>query len=59
VEATLIAAWCELRQDYRHFRADRVAAAAVLEERFDARGGQLTSEWLALRVSEDSQVGRF
>jgi predicted DNA-binding transcriptional regulator YafY len=28
VQATLIGAWCELRQDYRHFRADRVADSA-------------------------------
>ena len=25
VQATLIGAWCELRQDYRHFRADRIS----------------------------------
>src|SRR5919197_402725 len=30
VQATLIGAWCELRQDYRHFRADRISALAVL-----------------------------
>ena len=46
VQATLIGAWCELRQDYRHFRADRVDAAQVLEERYPADGGRLMTEWL-------------
>ena len=27
-QARMIAAWCELRQDFRHFRADRVLALA-------------------------------
>jgi predicted DNA-binding transcriptional regulator YafY len=27
IEATLVAAWCELRADYRHFRADRITSA--------------------------------
>ena len=26
VEATLVSAWCELRDDFRHFRVDRVQA---------------------------------
>jgi predicted DNA-binding transcriptional regulator YafY len=34
VEATLVCAWCELRNDIRHFRTDRIVAAAVLNEPF-------------------------
>jgi len=34
VEATLVCAWCELRNDVRHFRTDRIVAAAVLDEPF-------------------------
>ena len=34
VQATLIGAWCELRRDYRHFRADRVTALSVLDARY-------------------------
>jgi predicted DNA-binding transcriptional regulator YafY len=41
----LIAAWCELRQDFRHFRADRVAGAVFLEERYPARPAALRSAW--------------
>ena len=29
----LLAAWCELRQDFRHFRTDRIVAAEFLDER--------------------------
>jgi predicted DNA-binding transcriptional regulator YafY len=34
VEATLVCAWCELRNDVRHFRTDRVISADVLDEGF-------------------------
>ena len=49
VDVTLIGAWCELRQDYRHFRVDRIASSAMLDERFPADNGRLMAEWLALR----------
>jgi len=49
VDVTLIAAWCELRADYRSFRADRIVTSKVLDDRFPADNGRLTAEWLALR----------
>jgi predicted DNA-binding transcriptional regulator YafY len=48
VEVTLVCAWCELRNDYRHFRADRIEAAKVLPESFAADRKRLLSGWLAL-----------
>jgi predicted DNA-binding transcriptional regulator YafY len=48
VEVTLLCAWCELRNDYRHFRADRIEAAAALPESFAADRERLLSGWLAL-----------
>jgi predicted DNA-binding transcriptional regulator YafY len=51
VEATIIAAWCELRRDYRHFRADRISSAVVLDEPFPTGGGKLMADWLALTRS--------
>ena len=48
VEATLVCGWCELRDDYRHFRADRIEAAAVLPESFAAERKRLLDGWLAL-----------
>jgi len=49
VDVTLIAAWCELRGDYRHFRADRILRSEVLEERYAADSGALMAEWMAER----------
>ncbi len=51
VQATLIGAWCELRQDYRHFRADRVSMLTVLDEHYPSDNGRLMAEWLALLQS--------
>jgi predicted DNA-binding transcriptional regulator YafY len=48
VEATLICAWCELRNDYRHFRADRIERAEVLADTFLHEKQRLLSGWLAL-----------
>ena len=48
VNATLIAAWCEMRTDYRHFRVDRIENMTVLEEHYPPDGGKLMAGWLAL-----------
>ncbi len=37
----ILAAWCELRHDFRHFRADRIVAAEFLEARYPARPMEL------------------
>ena len=50
VQATLVGAWCELRQDYRHFRADRITSVVVLDERYPSDNGRLMAEWLRLRA---------
>jgi predicted DNA-binding transcriptional regulator YafY len=52
VEATLISAWCELRKDFRHFRADRVQALTVLDIGFPVPGRALMADWLK-RFSRD------
>jgi predicted DNA-binding transcriptional regulator YafY len=48
VDVTLIAAWCELRNDFRHFRVDRIATSTTLDERFPTDHARLLAEWLAL-----------
>lgn len=40
-----IVAWCELRQDFRNFRTDRVVVAAFLDERYPVRPGVLRARW--------------
>ena len=44
----LSARWCELSDEFRHFRVDRIRSARVLDERFPADSGRLFAEWLAL-----------
>jgi predicted DNA-binding transcriptional regulator YafY len=41
----LLAAWCEWRADYRHFRLDRIRSLTVLEERMPRRRGVMYREW--------------
>lgn len=41
----VLAAWCELRGDYRHFRADRIIALTPLETRYPRRRQVLLREW--------------
>jgi len=45
VQATVIAAWCELRKDFRHFRADRIVELCVLDDRFEDRAESLRTAW--------------
>lgn len=40
----LLAAWCELRQGYRHFRTDRIGEFA-LKEKYPRRRTALLQEW--------------
>jgi len=41
----LLVAWCELRQDFRHFRTDRMIGAETLDETIGLRQGELRRRW--------------
>jgi predicted DNA-binding transcriptional regulator YafY len=41
----LMVGWCELRQDFRSFRTDRVDEAEFLEERYPERPAMLRARW--------------
>lgn len=41
----VLAAWCELRQDFRHFRVDRIASLEIDETRYPRRRAALLSAW--------------
>lgn len=43
----MLAAWCELRRDFRHFRADRVCALVDTGERYPSRRHLLIKRWRA------------
>ncbi len=44
----VLAAWCELRQAFRHFRIDRIRELATLTERMPKRRRVLMKEWRRL-----------
>jgi predicted DNA-binding transcriptional regulator YafY len=41
----VVVAWCELRQAFRHFRADRIVALTPSETRYPRRRQALLKEW--------------
>jgi predicted DNA-binding transcriptional regulator YafY len=41
-----LAAWCELRQDFRNFRLDRIAALRVQGERYPDEAGKRLQDFL-------------
>jgi predicted DNA-binding transcriptional regulator YafY len=41
----LLAAWCELRSDFRSFRTDRVIGADYLDEKYPERREALRNKW--------------
>ena len=44
-EARVIMGWCELRQGFRHFRADRIASCRTLEPRYPLSRRRLLKDW--------------
>lgn len=45
----VVVAWCELRNGYRHFRTDRIAALGATAERYPRRRAALLKEWHTLQ----------
>jgi predicted DNA-binding transcriptional regulator YafY len=41
----ILAAWCELRKDFRSFRTDRVIAADYLDDPYPERRATLRAKW--------------
>ena len=56
-DSSLICAWCELRDDYRHFRTDRVARLEILDARFAGRSRTLLAGWIEKTQSECGDDG--
>ncbi len=49
-------AWCELRQDFRHFRVDRISAMRLEAESYPGSRERLLKEW---RDSQQIPQPRF
>ena len=45
VRSRVLAGWCELRQDFRHFRIDRIIALRETGERYPQRRRVLMKQW--------------
>jgi predicted DNA-binding transcriptional regulator YafY len=44
-EVPMLAAWCESREDFRHFRLDRIRQVRVLEDRYLVPRATLLRRW--------------
>jgi predicted DNA-binding transcriptional regulator YafY len=44
-DARVLAAWCEQRSAFRHFRVDRLQLRAISEERYPGRRQSLVARW--------------
>jgi predicted DNA-binding transcriptional regulator YafY len=51
-----LAAWCELRQDFRNFRLDRIARSTMLDETFEDETGKALRDMLARYGPEAVQL---
>ena len=49
----VIVAWCELRNDFRYFRTDRLVSGKVLDEANGLRKGELQKRWMTWRAAEN------
>jgi predicted DNA-binding transcriptional regulator YafY len=50
----LLAAWCELRESYRHFRTDRITGFAEIGDRYPRRRRDLIKEWVEIEGLRES-----
>lgn len=50
VHAMLMVAWCELRQDFRHFRIDRMLCCSDVDDFFSGQGDRLRQQWKLLET---------
>ncbi|MFA5119675.1 helix-turn-helix transcriptional regulator [Zavarzinia sp.] len=44
-QVRMLAAWCEERRDFRHFRLDRIETAELVDQRYPRRKAVLLKEW--------------
>jgi len=58
VEVTVLAVWCELRDDFRHFRADRIVACHETGDSFADLALRLRRDWWARRDMPRGPRGR-
>lgn len=52
----MLVAWCELREDFRMFRTDRVSTLEFLDERYPTRPAQLRARWYAFMQARRQEL---
>lgn len=52
-DVRVLVAWCELRQETRHFRADRIVSSELIDSRYATPRHILLKRWRATHVSTD------
>jgi predicted DNA-binding transcriptional regulator YafY len=51
-QVRMVAAWCEQRNDFRHFRTDRIDHLELTAETYPVRKSELLKQWRAQRFDE-------
>jgi len=50
----VVVAWCELREDFRHFRTDRIVVLNMTEKRYPRRRQAMLKEWRERELTKDA-----
>jgi predicted DNA-binding transcriptional regulator YafY len=50
----VVVAWCELREDYRHFRTDRIVMLNMTEKRYPRRRQAMLKEWREREATKEA-----
>lgn len=53
---SLLIAWCESRQAFRHFRTERMSGVEIIDETIEVSRGKLRAQWKTWRDSEQRKV---
>jgi len=54
-EVRIVAAWCEARDDFRHFRTDRISKLELTAETYPVRKRTLLQQWRVQYLGEDGK----
>jgi predicted DNA-binding transcriptional regulator YafY len=50
----VVVAWCELREDFRHFRTDRIVTLNMTEKRYPRRRQVMLKEWRERELTKEA-----
>ena len=50
----VVMAWCELREDFRHFRTDRIVSLTMTDKRYPRRRQAMLKEWRERELTKEA-----